>query len=100
MPIRSAGLYSTEWCVNALCHLSSQSTKPMFIDRLGEVVAGTGGAEALDLRGSGVSAHHHDRESCRRGFGAQLAKDFVSLNIGQVQIEQDEIRPLLGPGLG
>jgi len=47
------------------------------------------------LRGGGVGADHHDRELPRPGIGAQLAEDFVSLNIRQVEVEQDEIGQML-----
>ncbi len=65
------------------------------VEGFGQIVTGTGGAEALDLRSRGVGADHYEGDLRRAGIGAQLAEDFVALKVGQVEIEQDQIGQML-----
>jgi len=61
------------------------------INRLGEVIVRAGGAEAIDLRGSGIGADYDHGNGLGARIGTQLPKDLVSLNIGEVEIDEDEV---------
>ena len=65
------------------------------VDRLGEVVAGAGGAQVGDLGGGDVGADYYDWYLGGVGIGAQLAEDFIAGDVWEVEVEEDEVGGML-----
>jgi hypothetical protein len=57
------------------------------IERLGEITVSAGSQETLNLAGGGVRADNHNRDIAREFILPQTRQNFVSVNVGQMEIE-------------
>ena len=54
-----------------------------------------GCAKPFELRRSGIGADDHDPQILRSRIRAQFGEEFVPMNVGQVEVEQHEVRLML-----
>src|SRR5579863_1324652 len=69
-----------------------QGEEQLQVQRLREVLVRPGVAESSDLARRRVGRQHHDRDVGSRGVGAKSLQHVESVDVGQVHVEQDQVR--------
>jgi hypothetical protein len=67
------------------------------VEWFGEIRASSGSLKPLDLARGCVGAQYDDRNRTRQRVVSKLLQHDVTIDVGQVKIQQDECRPML-PG--
>ena len=62
------------------------------IEGFGQIVDGASGAEPGDVVGHGVRADHHHRDVLGEALGLKPGEQVLAAHVGQVQVQQDQIR--------
>jgi hypothetical protein len=65
------------------------------IDRLGQIVAGAQRPSPDRLTPTGIRGQHHDRDVARARITLQPLENFDPGDVGQVKVEDDQVRLLL-----